>query len=70
MYKDKLRLSNVLRLLIMLDIEGGGEIFSDLIAEENMMCLIRMEEAIVDGRDFGPWAKLKMVARENILYSK
>lgn len=40
MYKDKLRLNNVLRLLIILEIEGGGEIFSDPIAEENMMCLI------------------------------
>lgn len=32
-YKDKLRLSNVLRFLIMLEIEDGGEIFSDAIAE-------------------------------------
>lgn len=70
MYKDKLRLNNVLRLLIKLEIEDEREIFSDPIAEENMMCLIWMGEIIVDGRDFGAWAKLKMVARENRLYSK
>lgn len=40
MYKDKLRLNNVLRLLIKLEIEDEREIFSDPIAEENMMCLI------------------------------
>lgn len=68
MYKDKLRLSNVLRLLTVLEIECGEEIFSDPIAEENMMFL--MDEAMVDGRDFGAWAKLEMVARRNRLYSK
>lgn len=70
MYKDKLRLSNVPRLLTVLEIEGGEEIFSDPIAEENMMFLIQMDEAMVHGRDFGAWAKLEMVARRNRLYSK